>query len=145
MQKILHRKHDQISKSNLERNDYKLITRRIGLLTGTSSISSVFDEDDLLVLHLFHSKKPIDDFFKFCNRTDFSEELLLDFMLYDCKQAKFLQVLLKIFKNKVLVKNKYPELELLLDKLVNTLKKCKNSLIYNPQVLINYWESNSKF
>lgn len=116
------------------------IQRRIKLLTGTSTINSVFEEDDLLVLHLLHSKNILQDFDLFADNTNYRDDLILDFILYDCEQAKFLQVLLKVFKNKCIIIEKYPELHRLLDNLVSTLKKCKDSLIYNPQVLINYWE-----
>jgi len=116
------------------------IQRRINLLIGTSSINSAFEEDDLLVLHLLHSKHVVEDFDLFAINTNYRADLMLDFILYDCEQAKFLQVLLKVFKNKGVIAEKYPELKQLLDNLVLTLKKCKESLIYNPQVLINYWE-----
>jgi len=137
---ILCQKARQMLESKVNTATPSAIRRRIELLTGKSTITSVFEEDDLLVLHLLHSDQILVDFDKFAEFTNYRDDLVLDFMLYDCENAKFLQVMLKIVKQKCVIQVEYPELNQLIESLVLTLKKCKNSLIYDPQVLINYWE-----
>jgi len=137
---ILCQKTLQILETKLKTASPSPIRRRIELLTGESTITSLFEEDDLLVLHLLHSDQILVDFDEFAKCTNYRDDLVLDFMLYDCENAKFLQVMLKVVKQKCVIQVKYPELNELLKNLVSTLKKCKNSLIYDPQVLINYWE-----
>jgi len=137
---ILCQKTLQILETKLKTASPSPIRRRIELLTGKSTITSLFEEDDLLVLHLLHSDQILVDFDEFAECTNYRDDLVLDFMLYDCENAKFLQVMLKVVKQKCVIQVKYPELNELLKNLVSTLKKCKNSLIYDPQVLINYWE-----
>jgi len=137
---ILCQKARQMLESKVNTATPSPIRRRIELLTGKSTITTVFEEDDLLVLHLSHSDQILVDFDKFAEFTNYRDDLVLDFMLYDCENAKFLQVMLKIVKQKCVIQVEYPELNQLIESLVLTLKKCKNSLIYDPQVLINYWE-----
>lgn len=137
---IMCQKTRQALESTLNPTTPSVIRRRIELLTGKSTITSLFEEDDLLVLHLLHSDQILVDFDSFAENTNYRDDLVLDFMLYDCENAKFLQVMLKVVKQKCVVQVKYPKLNKLLTNLVSTLKKCKNSLIYDPQVLINFWE-----
>jgi hypothetical protein len=137
---ILCQKARQMLESKVNTATPSPIRRRIELLTGKSTINSVFEEDDLLVLHLLHSDQILVDFDKFAELTNYRDDLVLDFMLYDCENANFLQVMLKIVKQKCAIQVEYPELNQLIESLVLTLRKCKNSLIYDPQVLINYWE-----
>lgn len=142
--KLLPIKSDELLTKIMQfENSLAPISRRISLLKGASNINDLFDEDGLIVIHLLQSENLEKDFDRFAEFTNYQEDIILDFILYDCEKARFLQVLLKLFKRKVFIEQHYPELKQLLDRLVITLKKCKSNLIYNPQVLINYWENNT--
>jgi len=125
---------------NMSKSAPSPIHRRVELLTGESTITSVFEEDDLLVSHLLHSNQILVDFDEFAKQANYRDDLVLDFILYDCEDAKFLQVMLKIVKQRKIIQEKFRQLNKMMDKLIFTLKKCRKSLIYDPQALINSWE-----
>ena len=71
---ILCQKTLQILETKLKTASPSPIRRRIELLTGESTITSLFEEDDLLVLHLLHSDQILVDFDEFAKCTNYRDK-----------------------------------------------------------------------
>lgn len=115
-----------------------VIKARVNLLLGEATVEDLIDEDDLIVYYLNNSKSLPHDFDQFASKISYNAELLLDFILYDDEKAAFLQVLLKLFKQKSQLQDRLKLLNCI-NSLVQTLQKCKKSLPYDPSTLIKLW------
>lgn len=98
------------------KNSQKLISNRAKLLLtcfnqdtcinqkDNFQISNLFDEDDLLIYYLSNininnTKKFQTEFKKFLIFLNFNTTLLLDYIIYDDKNASFLKILLRVAKS----------------------------------------------